>query len=490
MSGFISANPQRLVEDKAPIDEPHFRRSMGAIAATAVNMTQMCGIGPFITIPGVIAAMNGPQAMIGWIVGAILVMADGLVWAELGAAMPGAGGTYLYFREAFQYRTGRLMPFLFVWTAMLFIPLIMSTGVIGIVNYLGYYFPKFTADQMGAKYWFVRGGISLAIVAIVVASLYRNVRDIGRLTTALWIVMFITVGAVIVASFSHFDSKIAFDFPPGAFTLNPDFFLGLGSALIFAAYDYLGYNTTAYMAAELRNPGRTIPRSIVFSILGMMVIYLTMNISMLGIVPWREAIDKTQGANSYLASVVVERAWNPAASKIVTGLIIITAYGSLFAGLLGASRIPYNAAKDKLFLPVFGRLHTKHVFPHVALLAMAIVTAIGSLFNLGDIIDVLVAIMVLIQCIGQIAAVIVLRRRQPRLRRPYKMFLYPLPAIIALVGWVYAFLASTRNLGLKVVWMSLAWVVLGIISFLIWARFEKTWPFGPKGIREEFLNAS
>src|SRR3982751_2052910 len=124
--------------------EPHFKRSLGAVAATAVNMTQMCGIGPFITIPLAIAAMHGPQAMVGWVVGAALVLCDGLVWAELGAAMPGAGGTYLYLREAFQYRSGRLMPFLFVWTAMIFIPLIMSTGVIGIINYLGYFFPKFT----------------------------------------------------------------------------------------------------------------------------------------------------------------------------------------------------------------------------------------------------------------------------------------------------------------------------------------------------------
>ena len=472
-----------------PPSEPHFHRSMGALAATAVNMTQMCGIGPFITIPGVIAAMNGPQAMLGWIVGAILVMCDGLVWAELGAAMPGAGGTYLYFREAYQYRTGRLMPFLFVWTAMLFIPLIMSTGVIGIVNYLGYYFPHFNAEAMGTNYWLLRSGISIGIVAVVVASLYRNVQEIGRLTTVLWVVMLLTVGAVIIASLSHFDSKMAFDFPEGAFKLNPAFFLGLGSALVFAAYDYLGYNTTAYMAAELRNPGRTIPRSIIFSIVGMMVIYLTMNVSMLGIVSWREMIDKTQGANTYLASVVVERAWSPTVSKVVTAMIIVTAFGSLFAGLLGASRIPYNAAKDKLFLPVFGRLHSRHVFPHIALLAMAVVTAIGSLFNLGDVIDVLVAIMVLIQCVGQVVALIVLRRRQPNLRRPYRMFLYPLPAVIALAGWIYVYFASTKNLGLKVVWMSLAWLALGIIAFLFWAMMEKTWPFGPKEIREEFLNA-
>src|SRR5438874_368388 len=151
--------------------EPHFRRSLGAMSATAINMTQMCGIGPFITIPLAIKAMNGPQAMIGWVLGAFLVMADGLGWAELGAAMPGAGGTYLYLREAFQYRTGKLMPFLFVWTAMIVIPLIMSTGVIGIVNYLGYYFPHLNPAEMGRGCWLVRSAVSLLIVGIVVLAL-------------------------------------------------------------------------------------------------------------------------------------------------------------------------------------------------------------------------------------------------------------------------------------------------------------------------------
>jgi amino acid transporter len=381
------------------------------------------------------------------------------------------------------------MPFLFVWTAMLFIPLIMSTGVIGILNYLGYFFPDLNPDSMGTKYWIIRSISAVVIVAAVVIALYRNIKDIGRLTTVLWVIMIATVGAVIAASFSHFDHRMAFDFPPDAFKLGRGFFIGLGGALIYAAYDYLGYNTTAYMAAELRDPGRTIPRSIIYSILGMMVIYLVMNIGMIGVVPWREAIDETKGANKYLASVVVERAWGGGAAKIVTALIVITAFGSLFTGLLGASRIPYNAALDKLFLPIFGKLHPRHLFPYAALLAMGVVTAIGSFFNLGDIIDVLTAIMVLIQCIGQIIALIVLRRRQPNLPRPYKMTLYPIPAIIALLGWGYAYVATIQRLGWKLVWMSVGWVMLGAGAFLIWARVEKTWPFGEKEIREEFKDA-
>src|SRR5581483_2882687 len=222
---------------------------------------------------------------------------------------------------------------------MIFIPLIMSTGVIGMLDYLGYYLPNFTPAHLGqTQYWLIRGGLSTLIVAIVVFTLYRDVRDVGRLATVLWIIMFITVISVIVASFTHFHAKLAFDFPPDAFKINSGFFAGLGAVLVVAVYDYLGYNTTAYMAAELREPGRTIPRSIAFSIAGMMLIYLVMNIGILGVVPWQESVKSTA-----IASDVLERSWGKPVAKIITGLIILTAFGSVFAGILGGSRVPFNA---------------------------------------------------------------------------------------------------------------------------------------------------
>jgi amino acid transporter len=258
-----------------------FERGIGLREAVAINMTQMCGIGPFVTIPLMITALGGPQAAIGWIVGALLAMADGLVWAELGASMPGAGGTYLYLREAFQYRTGRLMPFLFVWTAMFTIPLIMSTGVIGLVQYLGYLFPGMS--------WVEIHAISIGITALVVFALYRRVSENGRLSLVLWIVALLSMLIVIVAALTHFHSHLAFTYPHHAFAFSGPFWAGLGAGLLIGIYDYLGYNTTAYMAAELKDPGRVLPRSIIYSILGIMVAYLTMNIGVLGAVPWLTA---------------------------------------------------------------------------------------------------------------------------------------------------------------------------------------------------------
>ncbi|MBV9229684.1 MAG: amino acid permease, partial [Chloroflexi bacterium] len=223
-----------------------FVRSIGLVTATAINMTQMCGIGPFITIPLMVAAFGGPQAILGWIAGAILALADGLIWAELGAAMPGAGGTYIYLREAFQYRTGRLMPFIFTWTAVLFIPLIMSTGINGLVSYLGYLWPNMT--------WWQIDLVSFALVGLVLFALYRRIESIGILTNILFVIMLISIGTVIVASFTHFNPSLAFGYSSNAFTLNGSFFAGLGAGLVIGIYDYLGYNTTAYMGAEISKP--------------------------------------------------------------------------------------------------------------------------------------------------------------------------------------------------------------------------------------------
>jgi amino acid transporter len=449
---------------------PGFTRALGLRAAIAVNMTQMCGIGPFVTIPLMVATVGGPQAILGWIVGALLAIADGTVWAELGAAMPGSGGTYLYLREAFQYTTGRLMPFLFIWSAMISIPLVMSTGVIGLVKYLGYYAPGMTTGEVRAT--------ALFVTALVVLALYRSVSAVGKLAAALWIVMLLAVGAVTLAAFTRFDPRLAFTYPEGAFHLSGRFFAGMGSGLIIAVYDYLGYNTVAYMGDELRDPGRVMPRSILYSILGMMVIYLTMNVAILGAVPWQEI-----ATSESIGSVVLERAWGVAAARGFTALIVLTGFASLVAGLLGASRVPYNAAKDKLFFSAFGRLHPTLHFPHVALLVMAVVTAAGCFFTLNDVISVLTAVFVLVQSVAQVAALIILRRRQPTLVRPYRMVLYPLPGLVAGVGWVFVYASS----GLGPILLSLGWIGAGVIAFMMWARVERTWPFGPKEIREAFL---
>src|SRR5215475_6473962 len=441
-----------------------FHRSIGLFSATAINMTQMCGIGPFITIPLMVAAMGGPQAVIGWIAGALLAIADGMVWAELGAAMPGSGGTYVYLREAFQYRTGKLMPFLFIWTVLLAVPLTMSTGIIGLVEYLQFFFPN-----LG---WGAAHLIGVIATGLVVLLLYRRIESIRLITIALWIIMLVSVVGVSAAGFTDFHADLAFTYPADAF--DSRFFAGLGAGLIIGIYDYLGYFTTAYMGDELRDPGRTMPGSIIISVIAMMFVYLVLNISVLGVVPWHDIAESKS-----VASLVVEHSWGHAAASVMTVLIVVTAFASVFAGLLGGSRVPYQAAHEKVFLSVFGRLHPNG-FPHVALLAMGVVTAAGTFFDLQEVINMLLAATIIVQSIAQIAALVVLRKRQPGLERPYRQWLYPVPCVVALLGWVYVYVSASP---LSLI-LSGAWILFGLVVFVVWAKLNKAWPFAPTEVRE------
>jgi len=466
-------------------------RKIGLFQAVSINMSQMVGIGPFVTIPLMVGAFGGPQAIIGWIAGAILALTDGLVWAELGASLPGSGGTYVYLREAFQYRTGRLMPFMFVWTAMLFIPLIMSTGVQGLVQYLAYLWPSMTTGQGDI--------VGVVVIALVMLLLWRRVENIGRLTVVMWAVMIVAVAAVILAAFTHFHASLAFTWPAHAVNLGSGtFWLGFASGLTIGIYDYLGYNTTAYLGAEVRNPGRVLPRSIVGAIAAVMGIYLLLQIGVLGVVNWHDMLNPSNVASQSVASAVMQDTWGKGAADVVTVLILITAFASVFTGLLGGSRVPFDAARDGVFFKSFGRLHQKYHFPVWGLLAMGAVTTAGFLLArhvgssaahppLAILITLLTTVMVIIQSCSQIAAVIVLRKRQPNLRRPYHMFLYPVPLIVAGIGWavIYGY-ADKANPGVHPIEWSIGWVALGVIAYLLWSKAEKTWPFGPKVIREEY----
>ncbi|MFJ8916462.1 APC family permease [Amycolatopsis sp. NPDC102389] len=458
---------------------PGLERKIGPLQATAINMTQMCGIGPFVTIPAMVVTLGGPQAMFGWLIGAVIALADGLIWAELGAALPGAGGTYVYLREAFGVRTGRLMPFLFAWSAVLFIPLIMSTGIIGLVQYLGYLIPG-VADDGGTTT--LGKVIGLGVIALIVLALFRKIGEIGKLTTVLFGIMLFAALSVIVAAFTHFDGAQAFAFTPGAFSFGGGaFWAGLGAGLIIAIYDYLGYNTSAYLGGEVRDPGRTLPRSIILSILGIMSLYFLLQLGVLGSVPLEELKNATS-----VASTVLEQAWGTGAAKVITVFIVIAAIGSVFAGLLGGSRVPFEAARDKVFLPVFAKLHPKLNLPTAGVLTMGAIAAIGSLFTLTAVINAAVTVLVLIQSLAQVAAIVVLRRRRPELERPYRQWLYPIPTIIALLGWVYIYFSATwLSIGLSV-----GWIVLGVAAFLAYAKAERVWPFGPKGIQESFAGAA
>ncbi len=442
-------------------------RRFGLLDATALNMTNMIGIGPFITIPLLMSALGGPQAMLGWLVALIIVVCDGMVWSELGAAMPGSGGSFGYLREGYgAQRVGRLMGFLFVWQFVLSGPLEIASGYIGFSQYLGYIWTGITGRQTI---------LVVAVIGIVnIALLYRRIKSIARITVALWIGTILTVIAVVVAGALHFKASVAFDFPPRGFNCSLGFLLGLGAASRIGVYDYLGYYDVCYIGDEVENPGRVIPRSILMSTVAVAVIYLAINLSIIGVVPWRTFVPaEAHPESNFVVSIFMERLYGPRVATIVTAMILWTAFGSVFALLLGYSRVPYAAAKDGYFFKIFARLHPTKEFPHISLLVLGVLSILASFVSLGMVIDALITTRILVQFIGQIGAVSLLRKRAPDMPRPYRMWLYPVPSLIALLGWIFIF-ATTPP---KVIAFGLAALLLGIVSFGAWSWKEKTWPF-------------
>ena len=442
-------------------------RRFGVVHATALNMINMMGIGPFITIPLLMSALGGPQAMVGWGVALVLVVADGMVWSELGAALPGSGGSFRYLVEAYGPATwGRLVGFLFVWQFILSGPLEIASGYIGFANYAGYLWKGLTA----------RGAFVIAAVvgAVNVVLLYRRINSIAKITLSLWVGTLLTVAVVVATGALHFQAHRAFDFPPHAFGFSLGFLVGLGAASRIGIYDYLGYYNVCYIGDEVRDPGRVIPRSILISTVAVALIYLAVNLSVIGVVPWREFVPaEGKAAAGFVVSIFMEQIWGPRAAAWFTLLILWTAFASVFALLLGYSRIPYAAAREGYFFQPFSKLHPTEQFPHVSLVVIGVIAIACSAVSLGAVIDALLVTRIVVQFIGQIGAVLLLRRRRPDLPRPYRLWLYPVPLGVALAGWLFVF-ATTQP---PILLFGLVVLAVGVAGFAVWSWRGKTWPF-------------
>src|SRR5215472_3489520 len=472
-------------------DQPELIRGVGLAGATTLNMIDMIGVGPFITLPLIVSAAGGPQAMLGWILGAVFALCDGLVWAELGAAMPEAGGSYRYLKEIYGPDSlGRLLSFLFIWQLSFSAPLSIASGCIGLAHYAGYIWPGLERTWFSHTFQtnlpllgslevstILMSGtlVAMASCAFIVFLLYRRITVIAKLAELLWVGVAAAVSWIIFAGLTHFNAARAFDFPPHAFTLSSEFFTGMGAAMLIATYDYWGYYNVCFLGGEVKDPGRTIPRALILSILAVAAIYILMNIGVLAVVPWREMTQHSGDQNNYIISVFMERIYGTWAGHAIAVLIMWTAFASVFSLLLGYSRVPYAAAVDGNYFRAFARVHPKKRFPTVSLLALGAVAIAFCLLRLADLIAALVVIRILLQFIVQAAGVMVLRRRQPDLPRPFRMWFYPVPALLAIAGFAYIVLA--RKNFLREVKYAIVIVVVGLVVYLVRAHKNREWPF-------------
>jgi basic amino acid/polyamine antiporter, APA family len=487
---------------------PTLIRGMGLGSATALNMIDMIGVGPFITMPLVVAAMGGPQALLGWIFGALFAMCDGLVWAELGAAMPGSGGSYGWLREIYgPQRLGKLISFLFIWQLSFSAPLSIASGCIGLTSYAAYFshasfrifHTTFVVPSLETVYaqhnaalhlpwagtlqvsWVVTSGTALSVLICLftVFLLYRNITVIGRLSKVLWFGVMGTMAWIIFAGITHFNAKQAFAFPPGAFHVSHNFLIGLGSAMAIAAYDYWGYGNVCFLGDEIKDPGKNIPRALLLSILFVACLYIVMNICVMAVVPAQEMVEAAHNnSRLYVISLFMERIYGTRAAQVVTALVIWTAFASVFSLMLGYSRVPYAAAKDGNYFRAFAKVHPVHRFPSVSLAALGVVAAAFCFLRLKDAIAALVVIRIIIQFLVQAVGLIVLRIRRPDMPRPFRMWLYPLPALFASLGFI--FILFERANWQREVRYAVLILLTGIVIYMIRAWRSAEWPFAAK----------
>jgi amino acid transporter len=467
---------------------PGLQRHFGLLHATALNVSMVVGAGVFVTIPLMLGKLPGPYALLGWVACGALILLDGMVWSELGATLPGSGGSYVYLLECFgRERWGRLMAFLFVWQFLISGPLELGSGLIAASTFLAGASPDLAAYD-AARTWTLPlvpgtdlavsvGPVRLALFAlgvVLVALLYRRITALARLTVTLWVGVLAVIAWILAEGLLHGDLGRAFDFSGAAERWPNDFATGLGETMLLALYSYLGYYSVCYIGDEVRDPGQTIPRSILLSAALVCLLFVGLHVAMLSVVPWWQVPTQSPEVDEYsLPANFMGRLHGGWAVALVTALLLWTCAGSCFAGLLGYSRIPYGAARYGHFFAAFGRVHPVHRIPHVSLLLVGGLTLFWSFFSLQDVINALVVTRILEQFVGQIIGVMLLRRSQPDRLRPYRIWLYPVPCLLALAGWLYVYCSA----GWLYAGLGLGTLLAGVAVFLPWSWRTGRWPF-------------
>lgn len=434
-------------------------RKISLLQASAINMIDMVGIGPFVVLNFIADKLNN-TFLYAWIGGALLSFIDAMIWSELGATFPLAGGSYNFLKEGYGPKWGKLMSFLFVWQTMIQAPLVIASAAIGFSQYLGFIVHMNLPESKI---------VSAIVVVLIVVLLYRKIEAIGKISVLLWIGVLITMACIIGGGLWHGNFAAPVLHMNDDLQLNSAFFAALGIASVKSIYSYLGYYNVCHLGGEIINPKKNIPRSMFISIFGIAVLYLLMNISIASVLP----ID-TIKSSPFAASDFINVLAGPTAAMIVTGFILWVAFASAFSTTLGYSRVPYAAASDGAFFKVFAKLHPTKNFPHISLLVLGAVALVFSVtLEIKHIIPAILAMRILIQFAGQGVGLILLSKQKGRKFFAWKMPLFPLPAIVAIIAWLGIFYST----GISLMLSSLVVIAAGIVAYLIKAKVNSEWPF-------------
>jgi amino acid transporter len=464
-----------MMDSSSTFAAPTLQRRIGLRSAVAFNMLEMIGVGPFIMLPLVIAAAGYRLSVWAWVLGAAIAVADGLVWAELGAAFPRAGGSYAFLREIYgPQRAGKWLSFLYVWQLSFTAPLAIASGCIGLSNFLAWFWPTLDNAPIAALPALHFSNLAAAGACLLVtALLYRNLSSITRLAWVLFAGVLAAIAGVIISGFAHSWQMPASPALPLSLSLS-----GLAQATLLTTYCYWGYYNICFLGAEVRHPERTIPRAILLSVLFVASFYVAMNMAALP--SMRDAASHVSAGETVrlqLVADIAKSAFGSLAGRLMAALIIWTAFASVFSLLLGYSRVPYAAARDGNYFRFLAALHPRYNIPHHSLVALGVVAASFCFFSLTQVITMLVITRILLQFFLQHVGVILLRIQRPELARPFRMPLYPLPPLVAIAGFVFMLVNRRHALGGLAVAAAIA--LSGTLIYFIRARRLGQWPFAP-----------
>lgn len=417
------------------MEKPQLQRVLGLPQATVLNVIDMVGIGPFMTLPIILLAFPGKFSVIPWIVGAMISLADGLVWSELGSAWPKAGGSYVFLQKLFTGKPGKMMAFLYSLQTSLHTPLVITSAAIGFANYLGYLVPlNFWQGKL----------VMIALVLLVVWLLYRGIKDIGKIGVVLSVIVVGMLLWTIITGGIAFDGQLLksnslLPKQVASFGQKAWWFV-IGNYTSKTLYAFLGYYNVCHIGSEIKNPQRNIPRSIILSIIVIAILYVSMQFVIAGALPANSIVDE----NTPVISLLFEKVYGKNVAYVATVLLLIVAASSLFALLLGYSRIIYAAACEGMHFKLFAHLHPVKRFPDYVLLVFGGVALVFCLLfdRPSAIFRFIVVTRIFIQFIPQAVGVVLMRIKKRTKELHFKMPFYPAVPVFAVLMWSFIFFAS------------------------------------------------
>jgi amino acid transporter len=285
------------------------------------------------------------------------------------------------------------------------------------------------------------------------------------------------IAGVIVSGFVHASALGGWQMPAApAFAGFKTAMGGLAQGTLLATYCYWGYYNITFLGGEVKRPEKTIPRAILLSVLFVAAFYVVMDLAVLPSLGGAAAhTAESAVVRVRLVADIARAAFGGWAGYTIAGLVVWTAFASVFSLLLGYSRVPYAAARDGNYFSFLAAVHPRHGIPHRSLVALGVVAAAFCFLTLTQVITLLVITRIVLQFFLQHAGVILLRVQRPDLERPFKMPLYPLPPLLAMAGFV--FMLVNRSHALKGLAVAAAIGVSGTLIYLYRARREGQWPF-------------